>query len=344
MTSPVLLDVVDGVATLTLNRPDALNALSFEMMEALSEATAQLSRRDDLRVVVVTGAGNHFMAGGDLKDFAGQLHLSPESRIATFRATIEQHINRSVEAFAALRVPVIARVHGACAGFGLSLAMGCDMVVAADTAYFTTAYSSIALSGDGGVSWFLPRIVGRSKAFELLLLADRFDAAEALRLGIVNKVVPLAELDDAVAKLVGRFLRGPRDTYAEMKRLLGQSPDQSLDVQLQLEAEAFARCAARPDFDEGVNAFFEKRKARFNGRGDTPEDPAIRGRHSRRRGGENRSSPRPRRRARDSLALRPARIPMPLRCANRSDSSGRAALSQHPRAQKGGEGVPARPL
>ena len=89
MTSPVLLDVVDGVATLTLNRPDALNALSFEMMEALSEATAQLSRRDDLRVVVVTGAGNHFMAGGDLKDFAGQLHLSPESRIATFRATIE---------------------------------------------------------------------------------------------------------------------------------------------------------------------------------------------------------------------------------------------------------------
>ena len=264
MTSPVLLDVVDGVATLTLNRPEALNALSFEMMEALSEATAQLSRRDDLRVVVVTGAGNHFMAGGDLKDFAGQLHLSPESRIATFRATIEQHINRSVEAFAALRVPVIARVHGACAGFGLSLAMGCDMVVAADTAYFTTAYSSIALSGDGGVSWFLPRIVGRSKAFELLL-ADRFDAAEALRLGIVNKVVPLAELDDALAKLVGRFLRGPRDTYAEMKRLLGQSPDQSLDVQLQLEAEAFARCAARPDFDEGVNAFFEKRKARFNG-------------------------------------------------------------------------------
>ena len=189
MTSPVLLDVVDGVATLTLNRPDALNALSFEMMEALSEATAQLSRRDDLRVVVVTGAGNHFMAGGDLKDFAGQLHLSPESRIATFRATIEQHINRSVEAFAALRVPVIARVHGACAGFGLSLAMGCDMVVAADTAYFTTAYSSIALSGDGGVSWFLPRIVGRSKAFELLLLADRFDAAEAL---LADDEVPAA--------------------------------------------------------------------------------------------------------------------------------------------------------
>jgi len=265
MTSPVLLNVTDGVATLTLNRPNALNALSFEMMEALSAATAQLLRRDDLRVVVIEGAGDHFMAGGDLKDFASQLHLSPESRMATFRATIEQHVNRSVEAFAALRVPVIARVHGACAGYGLSMVLGCDMVVAADNAYFTTAYSSIALSGDGGVSWFLPRIVGRHKAFELLLLADRFNADEALRLGVANKVVPLAELDAAVAALVGRFLRGPRETYAEMKRLLNQSPDQSLDAQLQLEAEAFARSAARPDFDEGLNAFFAKRKPSFNG-------------------------------------------------------------------------------
>jgi len=145
------------------------------------------------------------------------------------------------------------------------MVLGCDMVVAADNAYFTTAYSSIALSGDGGVSWFLPRIVGRHKAFELLLLADRFNADEALRLGVANKVVPLAELDAAVAALVGRFVRGPRETYAEMKRLLNQSPDQSLDAQLQLEAEAFARSAARPDFDEGVNAFFAKRKPSFNG-------------------------------------------------------------------------------
>ena len=263
MTSPILLQVTDGVANLTLNRPEALNALSFEMMRALSDATAQLARRDDLRVVVIAGAGEHFMAGGDLKDFATQLHLSPESRIASFRATIEQYINRSIENLAELRVPVIARVHGACAGFGLSLALGCDMVVAAESACFTTAYSSIGLSGDAGVSWFLPRIVGRHKAFELLLLADRFDAAEALRLGIANQVVPMAGLDDAVAALVGRILRGPRESFAEIKRLLNQSPDQSLDAQLQLEAEAFARCASRPDFDEGITAFLDKRKACF---------------------------------------------------------------------------------
>lgn len=265
MTSPILLDVIDGVATLTLNRPASLNALSVDMMKALAEATAKLSRRDDLRVVLIVGAGEHFMAGGDLKDFASHLHLSPESRLATFRAMIELYINQSVEALAAVPVPVIARVQGACAGFGLSLALGCDLVVAADSAYFTSAYASIGLSGDGGVSWFLPRIVGRHKAFELLLLADRFDAAEAQRLGVVNKVVPLAELDAAVAALVGRIINGPRETYAEMKRLLNQSADQSLDAQLQLEADAFARCTTQPNFDEGLNAFLGKRKARFNG-------------------------------------------------------------------------------
>ena len=201
MTSPVTLDLQDGIATLTLNRPTALNALSVDMMKALADATSHLQRCADLRAVVVTGAGDHFMAGGDLKDFATHLHLSPESRIATFRALIEQYINPSVEALAALPVPVIAQVRGACAGFGLSLVLGCDMAVAADSAYFTTAYASIALSGDGGVSWFLPRILGRRKAFELLLLADRFGADEALRLGVVNRVVPLEDLNAATDAL-----------------------------------------------------------------------------------------------------------------------------------------------
>lgn len=265
MTSPVLLDVANGVATLTLNRPLALNALSFDMMHALAECTSRLSHLDGLRVVVIRGAGDHFMAGGDLKDFAGQLHLSPESRIASFRATIEQYINQSVIALSELPVPVIGQVHGACAGFGLSLALGCDLVVAADSAYFTTAYAAIALSGDGGVSWLLPRIVGRHKAFELLLLADRFDAAEALRLGVANKVVPRDVLQETVDALVARIIQGPRETYGEMKRLLNQSSEHSLDAQLQFEAEAFARCSAHGNFDEGVNAFLSKRKARFNG-------------------------------------------------------------------------------
>ena len=224
MSSTILLDVTDGVATLTPQPPG--RAQCPLLRDDGRPGRGHLKARPSGRPAGGRHQGRRraFHGRGDLKDFAGQLHLSPESRIASFRATIEQDINRSVEALAGLRVPVIGRVHGACAGFGLSLALGCDMVLAADTAYFTTAYGSIALSGDGGVSWFLPRIVGRHKAFELLLMAERFDAAEALRLGVANKVVPLAQLDAAVDALVGRILRGPKEAYAEMKRLLNQSP------------------------------------------------------------------------------------------------------------------------
>ncbi|ENO89697.1 enoyl-CoA hydratase-related protein [Thauera linaloolentis] len=266
MAGTVLLDDADGVATLTLNRPQALNALSVEMMEDLAEAVRGLAARSDAAVVVVKGAGEHFMAGGDLKDFAARLHLSPEARLAAFKAMIAQYINPTVEILQGLRQPVIACVRGACAGFGLSLMAGCDLVVAADNARFTTAYSSIALSGDGGASYFLPRIVGARKAAELLLLAERFDAAEAQRLGLVNRVVPDAQLEEAVAALAARLRNGPRHTYGEIKRLLAASHGTPLESQLQSEAEAFARCAATADFAEGVTAFLDKRAPGFQGR------------------------------------------------------------------------------
>ena len=263
MAGTALIDVRDGVATLTLNRPGALNALSEEMMVDLSAAARELVQRKDFAVLVVKGAGAHFMAGGDLKDFARRLPLSAEARHAHFRALIEQHINTTVKLLQSLPQPVIASVRGACAGFGLSLMAGCDLAIAADDAKFTTAYAAIALSGDGGASYFLPRIVGRRKAAELLLLAERFDAAEAARLGLVNRVVPAAELDAEVARLVSRLLAGPRHAYAEVKRLLAESHDAALESQLQSEAEAFARCSATADFGEGINAFFDKRKPAF---------------------------------------------------------------------------------
>jgi 2-(1,2-epoxy-1,2-dihydrophenyl)acetyl-CoA isomerase len=265
MANTVLLEVRDRVATLTLNRPEALNALSMEMMQDLSAAVRELSAALDVGVVVVTGAGDHFMAGGDLKDFARNLHLSAEERLDTFRAMIEQYINPTVEMLQALPQPVVARVRGACAGFGLSLMLGCDLAVCADNAVFTTAYSAIALSGDGGASYFLPRAVGRRKAAELLLLAERFDAQEALRLSLVSKVVATDELDAETEKLVRRLLGGPGHAYAEIKRLLATSHDNPLAAQLQGEAGAFARCAATGDFAEGVTAFLEKRKPVFRG-------------------------------------------------------------------------------
>lgn len=265
MADTVLLDVADGVATLTLNRPDVLNVLSVAMMQDLAEAVRALAARKDVAAVVITGAGAHFMAGGDLKDFSEHLHLSSEARLATFRAMIAQHINPTVETLQGLPQPVIAKVRGACAGFGLSLMLGCDFALCADNSVFTTAYSAIGLPGDGGASYFLPRLVGRRKAAELLLLAERFDTAEALRLGLINRAVPEAELDAVTEQFVARLKAGPRHAYAEIKRLLAGSHDNQLESQLQNEAEAFGRCGATADFAEGVTAFLGKRKPGFKG-------------------------------------------------------------------------------
>ncbi|MCB1956474.1 MAG: enoyl-CoA hydratase/isomerase family protein [Rhodocyclaceae bacterium] len=266
MANTVLHAIEDRVATLTLNRPDALNALSVEMMEDLAKALSTIRSRGDFDVLVVEGAGEHFMAGGDINDFARHLTASPEARLAAFRAMIEQYVNPVVTTIQGMHQPVVAKVRGACAGFGLSLMLGCDLVVCAESTKFTSAYASIGLSADGGMSYFLPRMVGSRKAMELLLLAERFDAQEALRLGLVNRVVGDAALEDEVAALVRRLASGPRHAYGEMKRLVYAAPCGRLEAHLESEAEAFARCSATGDFGEGVTAFLQKRKAAFKGR------------------------------------------------------------------------------
>ena len=198
-------------------------------------------------------------------DFARHFHLSPQARLVEFRAMIERLINPTVEILQGLDQPVVAKVRGACAGFGLSLMLGCDLAVCADSAKFTTAYSAIGLPADGGMSYLLPRVVGRRKAIELLLLGDRFDAAEAVRLGLVTRSVAAEVLDAETDALVRRLKQGPRHAYAEIKHLLASALDGQLESQLQSEAEAFARCGAGADFVEGVNAFLEKRKPVFKG-------------------------------------------------------------------------------
>jgi 2-(1,2-epoxy-1,2-dihydrophenyl)acetyl-CoA isomerase len=161
--------------------------------------------------------------------------------------------------------PVIARVHGAVAGFGLSLMCACDLAIAADDAYFTSAYRHIGLTPDGGATWTLPRIVGLRKAMEILLLGERFDASEALRLGLVNSVVSAPELDAAVDAVVKSLAEGPVTAIRNAKRLARASLDRTLSEQLQAEAASFAQCASTADFAEGISAFIAKRKARFGG-------------------------------------------------------------------------------
>jgi 2-(1,2-epoxy-1,2-dihydrophenyl)acetyl-CoA isomerase len=159
--------------------------------------------------------------------------------------------------------PVIAAVSGAAAGFGMSLMMACDLVIAADNAYFSLAYALIGASPDGGSTFALPRTVGAKKAMEIALLGERFDAATAERLGLVNRVVPLAALDQETSKLAARLAAGPSAVYGRTKALLNGSLNASLETQLQREAEAFAQSAAEPDFAEGIRAFIEKRKPQW---------------------------------------------------------------------------------
>jgi 2-(1,2-epoxy-1,2-dihydrophenyl)acetyl-CoA isomerase len=262
MTSPILLARDGPVAMLTLNRPASLNALDAAMMDALVDHTAALAADDTLRCVVIRGAGRHFMAGGDIRHFAEQLALAPADRRSRFMRMIER-LHAAIEHLQRMPHPVVASVHGAVAGFGLSLLCACDLAIAADTSYFTSAYRQLGLTPDGGLSYALPRLVGLRKAMEILLLGERFGADDALRLGLVNRVVPEAELDRATAALVAAIVSGPVAAMRNGKRLIQQSLAQSLSAQLEAEAASFGACSATDDFVEGVRAFLDKRPPRF---------------------------------------------------------------------------------
>jgi 2-(1,2-epoxy-1,2-dihydrophenyl)acetyl-CoA isomerase len=262
MNDTVLLTRDGPVATLTLNRPDALNALDPAMIEALVRHMATVAADDGLRVVVLCGAGRHFMAGGDIRSFAERLGEAPAERSDGFARMIGR-LHSAIEHMHRMPHPVVARVHGACAGFGLSLMNACDLVVAADDSYFASAYRQIGLTPDGGGSWWLPRLVGMRKAMEILLLSERFGAAEALSLGLVNRVVPATLLESATNALVQTLAAGPVLATRQAKRLVRESLSRTLSGQLDAEAASFAACAATADFVEGITAFLQKRTPQF---------------------------------------------------------------------------------
>ncbi len=266
MTEPVLLEVDSGIATVTLNRPEALNALSDDMIAALVDVMARVEVDPAVRCVVLRGAGDHFMAGGDIKGFHGRLAKStPAERGAHFRAKIHS-LHPAIVSIRRMPKPVVASLRGAAAGFGLSLALATDLAIASDDAYFTLAYCRIGTSPDGGSSYHLPHIVGVRKAMEIALLGDRFSAETAQGLSLVNWVVPAAELEAETAKLAARLAGGPSHALGETKALINACIENTLEEQLAMEAESFARCAGTDDFAEGVSAFVEKRSAKFTGK------------------------------------------------------------------------------
>ncbi len=258
----ILLDRDGSIATLTLNRPASLNALDLTMIDALVDHTAKLAADETLRCVVIRGAGSHFMAGGDIRSFAGQLVHSGSERQLHFTRMVER-VHAAIENLQRMPHVAIASVHGAVAGFGMSLMCACDLAVAADSSYFASAYRHLALTPDGGASYTLPRLVGTKKAMEILLLGERFGSDEALRIGLVNRVVAHHELQAETRKLAEAVANGPRTALRNAKRLLNQSLSQSLSVQLEAEAASFGACAATADFAEGIRAFIDKRAPVF---------------------------------------------------------------------------------
>lgn len=246
-----------AVAHLRFNRPKALNAIDVTMANDFHAACQAIADDVQVRVVWVSAEGRAFMAGGDLGAMRADALPVAQALLAGMHA--------GLRLLAGLKAPVVASVHGAVAGGGLGLMLGCDLVIAAEGTRFGVAYPLIGASCDCSTSWGLPRLVGLRKALELALLADTFDASEALRLGVVNRVVPADALVQEAETLVQRLAKGPTVAYGSLKRLMRASLQNTLDQQLDAETQAFMVCAQTADFTEGVGAFLDKREARFTG-------------------------------------------------------------------------------
>ncbi len=257
-TAPLLLERQGAIATLRLNRPDALNAINVPMAQALLAAVQTIAADPSVRAVVITGNGKGFMAGGDL----ATLRADPVKGAAD----LLEPLNAAVALLGQINEPVIAQVHGVAAGAGLSLMLQADFVLAAEGTRLNLAYINLGTSCDVGASWALPRLVGQRRALEIALLGESFSASDAERMGLIYRVLPAAELEAAVLQLAQRLAAGPTVAYGHMRRLMRSSFDNDLPTQLAAEAAAFAQCARTSDLPEGIEAFFTKRPAVFQGR------------------------------------------------------------------------------
>jgi 2-(1,2-epoxy-1,2-dihydrophenyl)acetyl-CoA isomerase len=256
----LLYEVKDHVARITLNRPDAANALNMEMGLDLMHASIRASEDPAVRAVILTGAGKMFSGGGDLKSFAAQ-----EDRLPGHLKEVALYLHAAISRFVRMDAPVIAAVNGSAGGAGMSLCLFADLVLAAESAKFTLAYTRAGLSPDGGSTYFLPRIVGVRRALELALTNRILSAKEACEWGIVTKVVPDAELQAEAQTLAKSLAAGATRAFGAAKRLLHHSSAESLETQMELEAQAIADQARTADAREGIAAFIAKRAASFRG-------------------------------------------------------------------------------
>jgi 2-(1,2-epoxy-1,2-dihydrophenyl)acetyl-CoA isomerase len=260
MSAPVLVDIAEGIAQLRFNRPDRLNTIDVELAEAFAAAVETALGDPSVRVILLSAEGRAFVAGGDLT-----VLQNTDDRVATAHAIIGP-MHRGLKQLAAAPAIVVCAAHGAIAGAGMSILSFADLAVAADDATFNMAYARVGVPPDCGGSWALPRIVGLRRALELALLTETIDAAEALRFGLVNRVVPRFALEEEALKIATRLAKAAPFAMARTKMLMRGAFTATFDEHLDAEQSGFASCAATDDFNEALNAFFGKRSPRFTGR------------------------------------------------------------------------------
>lgn len=257
----LVLERRDHVATLTLNRPEAYNAFTLALGREIFHAVLDVDDDPDVRCLVIAGAGRAFCAGGDVKEFVDNL-----DRIGAHVKELTTYLHGAVSRLCRSDMPVIVAVNGVAAGGGLSLVLAGDLVVAAESARFTMAYSKIAATPDGSSSYFLPRLIGLRRAMELYFTNRVLSAREALDWGLVTRVVPDAELRSAVDALAGELAQGPTRAFGAAKRLFHQATWESLETQMEAESQAIAASGRTEDFRAGVTAFANKKTPTFRGR------------------------------------------------------------------------------
>ena len=258
MSDILLYDLQDGIATITLNRPDRYNAFNNDLSFTFIDTLKKVRKDPEVRVVVLTGSGKAFCSGQDLKDVKGKTRSLGES--------VEKRYNPMVRLITGTEKPFICRMNGVAAGAGASIALACDYVVAAENAKMVWAFANIGLVLDSGSSYLLPRLIGRQKAFELATLGEKITAAQAQELGLVNKVVPLEELDATVQPIAERYAKAPTKAIGLIKRMLNRSFESNLDEMLEMEKQGQEIAGRTEDYVEGVAAFNEKRPPVYKGR------------------------------------------------------------------------------
>lgn len=264
-SSPLLVHRENGVITLTLNRPEVLNAFTREVLEELCTELEAAAADGSIGAIVLTGTGRAFCVGADLRDGAVLPPADANYGLEQLSDAV-RHAVRCSKLLHQIPKPTIAMIRGAAAGAGLALAAACDLRVASENATFTTSFAKVGLSGDFGATYFLTRLVGTAKARELFYLSEKLDAAEALRIGLVNRVVADDQLESVTAAVASQIGNGPRVANRYLKRNLNEAEEGGLEQMLDIEALHLARTITTEDTREAVRAFLEKRPPQFRGR------------------------------------------------------------------------------